>query len=177
MEASSPPVPVLLYIDCLLRCLMNLARSSRSCATLSFKAAGIWGSWRFFGDPVGVAVADLEPNLNKDGRKIRILSVHPLLQSDTSSLTRRANRKSFRRYISLPRSVNVSVRVGNGSVLRRRQGTMTGGTLRSSSVSDARRVHRSRAVRPVTHHSPMDVVLGRDTHLMTHNKILSIDVT
>lgn len=36
---------------------------------------------------------------------------------------------------------------------------MTGGTLRPSSVSDTRRVHRCCAVRPMTHHSPMDLVL------------------
>lgn len=65
-EYCSPPIPVLLYVcTCLLRCLMNLARSSRSWTALSFRAEGIRGSCLFFGLPVGVAVADLELNLEK----------------------------------------------------------------------------------------------------------------
>lgn len=49
---------------------MNLARSSRSWAALSFRAEGIRGSCLFFGLPVGVAVADLELNLEKINVKI-----------------------------------------------------------------------------------------------------------
>lgn len=65
-------MPVLLYVcTCLLRCLMNLARSSRSWAALSFRADGIRGSCLFFGLPVGVAVADLELNLEEKGRNQR----------------------------------------------------------------------------------------------------------
>lgn len=55
---------------------------------------------------------------------------------------------------------NEAVRVGHGSVLGRGQRAMTGGTLRPSSVSKARRIHGRCTVRPVAHHSSMNIVLG-----------------
>lgn len=82
---------MLLYVcTCLLRCLMNLARSSRSWAALSFRAEGIRGSCLFFGLPVGVAVADLELNLEEV--KISVPPSYFFLRSPTWVERSRASR-------------------------------------------------------------------------------------
>lgn len=70
---------------CLLWCLMNLALSSRS---WSFCGAGIIGSCRFFGEPVGVAVADLEANLGTQRRSDQ--RDDPFRRSDFPRKTRAA---------------------------------------------------------------------------------------
>lgn len=66
---------------------MNLALSSRSWVTRSLRAAcklaEIWGNCRFLGEPVGVAVADLEPNLWK--KKHRIADEFGKVRSQKSS--------------------------------------------------------------------------------------------
>lgn len=149
-KVSSPPVPVLLYVvcTCLLRCLINLARSSGSWTALSFRAVGIRGNCLFFGLPVGVAVADLELNLECVKRNVLVFC------SITVSFVACVDNS-----YDIP-GWNVAVRVKHGSMFRRRQRAMTGGTLRPSAIPKARRVHRCCTMRPVAHHSSMNIVLG-----------------
>lgn len=62
-------MPVLRYLVCadFIRCILELARSSRSCETRSLSAlcrtCGTCGNCRFLGEPVGVAVAERDWNL------------------------------------------------------------------------------------------------------------------